>query len=125
MEVPTKVFVFSLLLLLFYVKAYVICAPVPAKRSVILTLVPLRVSHLPWAVRYENLGTKLGSFPFSANQRSISLVSLFFRDEDKIGEATENQVTEHAHSHHFNHTEGKCEFCDYLRVKRLLEHLNK
>lgn len=47
------------------------------------------------------------------------------RDEDKIGEATENQVTEHAHSHHFNHTEGKCEFCDYLRVKRLLEHLNK
>ncbi|KAJ7388579.1 hypothetical protein OS493_036807 [Desmophyllum pertusum] len=44
------------------------------------------------------------------------------RDEEKVAEATDNQVTEHAHSHH---TEGKCEFCDYMRVKRLLDHLNK
>lgn len=47
------------------------------------------------------------------------------RDEDKVAEITQTQVVEQAHPHHFNHPEGKCEFCDYLRVKRLLEHLNK
>nr|XP_058973047.1 uncharacterized protein LOC131799345 isoform X2 [Pocillopora verrucosa] len=47
------------------------------------------------------------------------------RNEGKVAEITQNQVVEHAHPHHFNHGEGKCEFCDYLRVKRLLEHLNK
>ena len=51
-----------------------------------------------------------------------------FREEDKALDETENHFTEHArhhHHHHLNHTEGKCEFCDYIRVKRLLEHLNK
>ena len=46
------------------------------------------------------------------------------REEDE----TANQVAEHARHHHHdlpNHTEGKCEFCDYMRVKRLLEHLNR
>lgn len=50
------------------------------------------------------------------------------REEDKEEEETANQAAEHArHHHHYllNHTEGKCEFCDYMRVKRLLEHLNR
>lgn len=64
----------------------------------------------------------------------IHLFSLFtlklwsFRKEKNEQEETENHVTEfacHQHSLHLNHTEGKCEFCDYLRVKRLLEHLNR
>ena len=51
-----------------------------------------------------------------------------FREEDKALNETENHFTEHAshhHHHQLNHTDGKCEFCDYIRVKRLLEHLNK
>jgi len=49
------------------------------------------------------------------------------REEDRMEEEPQKHITEHArhHHHHFNHTEGKCEFCDYLRVKRLLEHLNR
>lgn len=50
------------------------------------------------------------------------------REEDKEEEETANQAPEHARHHHhhlLNHMEGKCEFCDYMRVKRLLEHLNR
>lgn len=44
-------------------------------------------------------------------------------EEPKQGE----QPKEHAHEHgsHVHHTEGKCDYCDYTRVKKLLEYLNR
>ncbi|KAK3732223.1 hypothetical protein QZH41_015315 [Actinostola sp. cb2023] len=32
---------------------------------------------------------------------------------------------EHDHTNHAHHSEGKCELCDYMRVKELLEYLNR
>ena len=47
------------------------------------------------------------------------------RHEDEAAEESgEEHGTEYAPCHP-HHTEGKCEFCDYMRVKKLLEDLNR
>lgn len=57
-------------------------------------------------------------------------VHSFRNDANEVTEGLKlekDEPNEHAHDHtnHVHHTEGKCEFCDYQRVQRLLEYLNR